>query len=103
MFNKSVCYSSSNTTVKALLLGIASIPSVWAQDHIAPPMVNIPAGNFMMGTYIGETWAKPMHKVDVSAFQMAKYPVTVAEFRKFATDTGFNPEPTCKDKLDEVG
>jgi formylglycine-generating enzyme required for sulfatase activity len=64
-------------------------------------MVNIPAGKFLMGTEVGATSAKPIHSVSVQAFQMAKYPVTMAEFRKFAEDTGFNPEAECLDHLDK--
>lgn len=84
----------------AALLALISSPSVWAESYIVPPMVNVPAGSFMMGTNSGDTAAMPMHKVDIEAFQMAKYPVTVAEFRKFVLDTGYAPEPTCKDHID---
>ena len=52
---------------------------------ILPPLVAIPAGPFLMGSdksrdkeaYDNEL---PQHRVEVGAFQMAKYPVTVAEY-----------------------
>ena len=89
----------------ALLIGLGIIPTAWAQadtqDHIAPPMVNIPAGDFMMGTESGDAQAKPRHRISLPAFQMAKYPVTVAEFRKFVQGTGYTPAANCVDHLDE--
>jgi len=83
----------------AILLGITSTLSC-ASEYIAPPMVNIPQGKFMMGSNSGDASSKPMHEVSVESFQMGKYPVTVAEFRKFIEDTGFEIASDCKDKLD---
>ncbi|NQZ80045.1 MAG: SUMF1/EgtB/PvdO family nonheme iron enzyme [Colwellia sp.] len=101
MFNKKFCYSSS--ILKALLLSMSAVSTVWAQDHIVPPMINIPAGNFMMGAEGGDPANKPIHAESVAAFQMGKYAVTVAEFRIFAEETGFNPESTCGDFMDSNG
>ncbi|WP_394222197.1 SUMF1/EgtB/PvdO family nonheme iron enzyme [Alteromonas gracilis] len=70
-------------------------------DYIPPPMVNIPAGQFFMGTENGGSETKPMHQVSVKAFQMGKYPVTVAEFRKFTASTGYQMPATCHDYIDE--
>lgn len=81
-----------------IFLGGSYIPAM-AEDFIAPPMVNIPSGSFIMGSNSGADYAKPAHAVEVSAFQMAKYPVTIAEFRKFAKDTNFSPKANCKDNL----
>lgn len=66
-------------------------------------MVNIPTGEFYMGAEGGDPATMPIHKVSVDAFQMAKYTVTVAEFRKFADDTGFSRETTCNDYIDSEG
>ena len=52
---------------------------------IVPPLITIPAGPFLMGSdkardrqaYDDEL---PQHRVEVGAFQIAKYPVTVAEY-----------------------
>ena len=94
-------YSTTPLSLGVLLLSLGTVSVAQARDHIVPPMVNIPAGNFMMGTESGDPLAKPMHQVSIGKFRLAKYPVTVAEFRKFAEDTGFDPKPTCKDHIDE--
>lgn len=73
-----------------------------AQDHIVPPMVTIPAGDYMMGNE-SDPKASPVHKVSISEFRMAKYPVTIHEFRKFALETGFNPPADCLDFMDKEG
>ncbi|WP_169930704.1 formylglycine-generating enzyme family protein [Pseudidiomarina aestuarii] len=92
-------------TILVLLMPMVGLlPAVHAQvDHIVPPMVNIPAGEFMMGTTGGERQARPVHKVQLDAFQLGKYTVTVAEFRKFAAATGYTTESTCNDFLDSEG
>jgi formylglycine-generating enzyme required for sulfatase activity len=50
-------------------------------------MVDIPAGKFMMGSDENDN-EKPIHEVTVSAFQMAKYPVTQAQYKAVI---GLNP------------
>lgn len=74
-----------------------------AEDYIATPMVKIPAGSFMMGNEGGDPATMPIHSVSVEAFQMSKYMITVAEFKKFAEDTGFVKEATCNDFIDSEG
>ncbi len=71
---------------------------------ILPPMLPIPAGPFRMGTgpeeeailkaQHTETWddEKPAHIATLSAFEIARYPVTNAEFRCFLEADGYNPE-----------
>ncbi|HEX9038758.1 MAG TPA: SUMF1/EgtB/PvdO family nonheme iron enzyme [Ktedonobacterales bacterium] len=52
---------------------------------IVPPLITVPAGPFLMGSvkakdgqaYEDET---PQHRVDLGDFQIAKFPVTVAEY-----------------------
>ena len=54
--------------------------------------VHIPAGEFIMGSKKGESNDKqerPQHKVTLPDFWMAKYPVTVAQFRAFVESTGY--------------
>ncbi|WP_102794362.1 formylglycine-generating enzyme family protein [Bowmanella denitrificans] len=94
----------SNWYLSALcVLSICSGPVAWAEEFITPPMVSIPAGEFMMGTIGGDPASQPIHEVSVEAFQLAKYPVTVAEFRYFAKDTNFSPDATCNDFIDKEG
>ena len=54
------------------------------KTNIAPQMVLVKGGQFMMGNYKREEAdEQPEHKVNVSSFMMGKYEVTVGEFRKF--------------------
>jgi len=50
------------------------------QATMGPEMVTIPAGSFMMGS-TEDSSEQPVHRVTVSSFEMAKYPVTVGEWR----------------------
>ncbi len=72
-----------------------------AQNVIVPPMVNIPAGELVIGANGGDKNTNPNNKTKVAGFQLAKYPVTVAEFRKFADETGYRQEAMCDDYIDE--
>ena len=80
MSTKKLSSLVSNTNFKLLLLGMSLVTGVSGQDDVAtkyitPPMVNISAGSFKMGTESGDALAKPMHSVTLPAFQMGKYPV----------------------------
>jgi formylglycine-generating enzyme required for sulfatase activity len=55
-------------------------------------MVFIPAGDFWMGSDDKDENEKPMHKVQVEAFYIDKYPVTNAEFARFVEATGYTTE-----------
>ena len=66
-----------------------------ASSFIEPPMVSIAAGSFYMGSDRGEENEKPVRKVSVPAFQMGKYEVTVAEFKKFIADTDYEMPDNC--------
>ncbi len=103
MFIQSLKSSTSSHVLIAMLSSVIIVSTVSAQEYIVPPMVNIPAGNFMMGAEGGDTAAQPIHPESVAAFQMGKYAVTVAEFRNFAIETGFNPESTCGDNIGSQG
>jgi formylglycine-generating enzyme required for sulfatase activity len=55
----------------------------------APSMVEIPAGDFLMGETVDDKFAgateRPAHRVVISrAFLMAPFPVTCGEYRRFA-------------------
>lgn len=82
------------------ILLLLSSPS-FAGDYIAPPMVSIPGGTFTMGSNIGNERVGPAHEVNVSAFQLGKYHVTVGEFKKFVEDTGYEVPATCNDYIGE--
>lgn len=54
-----------------------------------PDMVFIPAGEFQMGSNVGNLDEKPAHPVYLDAFYMDKYEVTNAQYKKFVDA---NPE-----------
>ncbi|PWF47782.1 formylglycine-generating enzyme family protein [Massilia glaciei] len=80
----------------ALIL-IAHAGSAMAADPILEPsMASIPAGSFAMGS--PTTLAKgdypveqPVHQVNIPAFQMSRYEVTVGQFSQFVEATGHTP------------
>jgi formylglycine-generating enzyme required for sulfatase activity len=52
----------------------------------------IPAGPFLLGVGKGSKKEKPQHQCSLPYdFWMARYPVTVAQFREFITDSRFEP------------
>ncbi|MCP4237901.1 MAG: formylglycine-generating enzyme family protein, partial [Aestuariibacter sp.] len=54
-----------------------------------PEMVDIKAGQFMMGSEKGNKWETPWHMVTIaSPFQIGKYEVTFEEYDTFALATG---------------
>ena len=64
----------------------------WEADlGAAGVMVQIPAGPFVMGLD-GETDAEPEREVTLDDYWIAKYPVTVAQFRRFVEATGYRTD-----------
>jgi len=59
---------------------------------VAPVMVAIPAGNFLMGSEAGAEDEKPVHHVALDAFSMSKHEITMQQFRVFSLATG-RPAP----------
>ena len=56
-----------------------------------PLMIELPAGEFIMGENEGDKFAndteRPAHRVEIaSPFALGKFPVTVGEFRKFRSE-----------------
>jgi sulfatase modifying factor 1 len=52
------------------------------------PFERVPAGGFLMGSDAGQDDERPVHHVQVDAFEMATYPVTRAEYAAFMAATG---------------
>src|SRR6188472_827057 len=50
--------------------------------------VLIPAGRFLMGSDCGHEDERPVHDVEVGAFECAVYPVTQAQCAEFLRATG---------------
>jgi formylglycine-generating enzyme required for sulfatase activity len=60
-------------------------------DFIEPDIIDIPEGEFMMGSeHHGEN-ESPIHRVWVDAFALAKYPVTKREYAFFINGTEYKP------------
>jgi formylglycine-generating enzyme required for sulfatase activity len=63
--------------------------------YIMPPVSNVPAGEFLMGSDPARDRQavdneEPQQRVTVNAFQIAKHPVTVAEYAAFVMQTGYS-------------
>ena len=67
-----------------------------AISYFEPPTASIPAGSFMAKDHAGEG----RYRVNMQPFQMAKYELTVSEFRKFVEDTGYKAPTNC---MHEIG
>lgn len=72
-----------------------------SMDNSARPkrtfvMVNIPAGEFIMGSGLGhgDLDEFPPHKVWVDEFLIGRYPVTASEMARFLNETGA-PDSSC--------
>jgi formylglycine-generating enzyme required for sulfatase activity len=65
-----------------------------AEEKITVPegMALIPAGEFEMGSYDGESDEKPVHTVYLDAFYMDKYEVTNAQYARFLNEYGKNTD-----------
>jgi formylglycine-generating enzyme required for sulfatase activity len=57
--------------------------SITASIQLAP----IPAGRFLMGSDSGQDDERPVHQVEVAAFDCAIYPVTQAQYAEFLAAT----------------
>ncbi len=79
--------------VKCLL--VFSCCSVFAHAQIIEPLVvKIPSGSYMMGSDF-QSNEQPKHKVNINAFYISKYEVTVGEFAEFVKATGHQTNEKC--------
>jgi formylglycine-generating enzyme required for sulfatase activity len=56
-----------------------------------PEWVEIPAGEFWLGSEKGRDWEKPMHRLHLDTFWIARTPVTKAQYRLFLQAAGHAP------------
>jgi formylglycine-generating enzyme required for sulfatase activity len=54
-----------------------------------PEMILVEGGSFFMGDTVRDADEKPIHRVTLSSFYMAKTETTVAQFKTFADATGY--------------
>lgn len=58
-----------------------------------PQLVHIPAGSFLMGSsdadQLADSDEKPQHRMELPDYWIGKYPVTVAQWRRFVESDGY--------------
>lgn len=68
-----------------------------AAEELAPALVAVPAGWFLMGCESGQDNEKPVHRVWVDEFSLAACQVTNAEYARFISAAGVTPPPFSSD------
>ena len=63
------------------------------RERYFPQLADIPGGAFDMGSEEGYDDEKPLHRVTVSGFRMARTPVTCWQYGLFCQDAGNRPLP----------
>lgn len=82
----------------SILYAAASLTSYANAGVIKPQMVEIPGSVFSMGATVDRGYGLidgPKHDVTVPAFALARYEVTLGEFRTFVETTGYVSEKKC--------
>jgi formylglycine-generating enzyme len=67
---------------------VAVVAAPPADLPLVPDLVLVEGGSFLMGSEDGEVEERPIHKVSISSFYLAKYEVTVGQYRTFCEATG---------------
>ena len=64
------------------------------QEYVEPPigMVYVPGGDTWIGSEKGLPMEKPVFKAKIASFFMDTHPVTVAQFRTFVEETGYQTQ-----------
>jgi len=81
--NKAVISNYADATKKVEDLPTKST-SAESVEFVAPVMVAIPAGKFVMGSEAGAEDEKPMREVSIEAFSMSKHEITLEQYRVYA-------------------
>jgi len=68
--------------------GYGAQPAFWTLPYGEPVWVEVPAGEFWMGSEKGEEREKPVHQVHLDRYWIAKTPITNAQYRLFVEATG---------------
>ncbi len=68
-----------------------------AAEPIAPTLVRIPEGWFLMGSEAGQECERPVHRVWIDAFLLAANQVTNTEYARFLLATSALPPPFWQD------
>jgi len=59
--------------------------------YLLPDLINVPGGDFAMGSDSHGRNEAPVHRVWIDPFALAKYPVTRKEYALFVAATGHSP------------
>ena len=101
--------------VAAAFVALVAVTTLWVRSRperaegpaparAAPEgMVLVPAGAYTIGRDDGPRWERPAHPVTLAAFYMDRTEVTIAAFRRLASQaavgTGWTPPPAGADSL----
>lgn len=89
VFSAKYSLSSNSTPIKdAVQLFSAKKRTVYKKPEVDLQMVTIAGGWFDMGNNEGDTDEKPVHRVRVDSFAIAKYEVTFEDYDRFCSQTG---------------
>jgi len=78
--------------------GPGTQPAFWRLPHGEPVWVEVPAGEFWMGSEKGPEREKPVHRVHLERFQIARVPVTNAQYHLFVEATRHKPPSHWEDE-----
>ncbi len=90
------CLASGPRALAGRALGRLGDPRPDVKCRV-PFLIDIPAGPFLMGSDKGKDRAArenelPQHEVNLPAYRIGKYPVTVAQYQPFVEAGGYNHE-----------
>jgi len=76
-------------------------PSLPPRCEYCPGMMDIPAGEFFMGSDSGNEDERPRHKVFVKAFKLARHEVTRGQFALFVRDSNYASDKWHETSLEQ--
>jgi formylglycine-generating enzyme required for sulfatase activity/energy-coupling factor transporter ATP-binding protein EcfA2 len=77
--------------------GPGTQPAFWRLPYGEPVWVEVPAGEFWMGSEKGSEGERPVHRVSLERFQIARVPVTNAQYYLFVEATRHKPPSHWED------
>jgi formylglycine-generating enzyme required for sulfatase activity len=72
-------------------------PAFWRLPYGEPAWVEVPAGEFWLGRDTGGSAEKPVHRLFLEAFRIARVPITNAQYQFFVAATGHRPPKHWED------
>lgn len=95
---------SHRANSQALIERTLAARKTWKTGELLlPPMISIPAGEFMMGSD-SDKRTQPVHRVSIKPFKMSAFEVTVKQFKQFVEQTGYViGEDRCWKWVDDKG